>query len=146
MSLVILKDFLALLLNGYVMNTARLCTILWFNPWGNWVPNVLIQWSSLLSLSDMFLCALPWSGICSTGYKSCSLRSEANIIGSIEMPRCWIIFISTDIWYVIKHSVFYKGLFHQHIHLHELYIHWCVWYFSKNNLIPQILENQIHCY
>ena len=38
-------------------------------PWGNWESNVLIQWSFLLSPSDLFLCVLPWSWICSMGYK-----------------------------------------------------------------------------
>ena len=49
MSLVILKAFLSLLLNGHVMNISRFLTILSFILWVNWVPNVLIQWSSLLS-------------------------------------------------------------------------------------------------
>ena len=32
--------------------------------------------------------------------------SEASIICIIEMPRYWTIFTSTDIWFVIKHSIF----------------------------------------
>ena len=69
MFLVISKAFTALLRKGNVMTTSCLLKILWFIPWRNWVPNVLIQWSSLLSLSDLFLCALPWSRICSMEYK-----------------------------------------------------------------------------
>ena len=68
MSLMNVKAFLTLLLNGNVMNISRFLTILWFITWGDWVPNVLIQWSSLLSLSYLFLWVLHWSGICSTGY------------------------------------------------------------------------------
>ena len=83
MSLVILKAFLALLLNGNVMNISRFLTILWFIPWGNWVLNVLIQWSSLLSLSDLFLCALPWSGICSMGYKIILYSAPKQILSAL---------------------------------------------------------------
>ena len=83
MSLVILKAFLALLLNGNVMNMSRFLTILWFIPWGNWVPNVLMQWSSLLSLSNLFLCASPWSGICSMGYKIISYSAPKQILSAL---------------------------------------------------------------
>ena len=78
MSLVILKAFLALSLNGNVKNISRFLTILLFIPWGNWVPNVLIQWSSLL-----FLCALPWSGICSIGYKIILYSAPKQILSAL---------------------------------------------------------------
>ena len=83
MFLVILKASLALLLNGNVMNISRFLTILWLIPWGNWVPNVLIQWSSLFSLSDLFLCALPWSGICSMGYKIILYSAPKQILSAL---------------------------------------------------------------
>ena len=71
MFLVISKAFIALLLKGNVMTTSCLLKILWFIPWRNWVrvPNDLIQWSSLSSLTCLFLCALLWSGICFMEYK-----------------------------------------------------------------------------
>ena len=95
-----------LLLNENVMNISRLLTFLWFIPWGNWVPDILIQWSSLLSPSDLFLCALPWSGICSTGYKIVFSSAPMQILSALLKCLDSGSFISTDIWYVINHSIY----------------------------------------
>ena len=136
MSLVILKAFLALLLHGKVMNISRFLTILWFIPWGNWVPNVLIQWSSHLSLSDLFLCELPWWGICSMGYKIIFSSAPKQMLSAslkcLDTGPFSFLRISDMCWtfYLLNNGLFLQQALHS------------IRYFSTNNLIPQIMKNQ----
>ena len=95
------------------------------------MPDVLIQWCSLLSLSDLVLFALTRIGVS----KHVFYNPETNIICIIEMPRYWTI-LFTCICYVIKHSfkhLLNSGLFQQQIYLHKLYIQWyvCIMFFEK---------------
>ena len=135
MFLVILKAFMALLLKGNVKTTSWFLKILWFIPWGNWVPNVLIQWSSFWVQVNCFS-AFPWSRICSMGYKIMFSSAPKEAVCIIEMPRNWTIFIFYK--YLICNWAFYllnNNLFQQHIHLHKL--HWMIYDIFRNNLITQ---------
>ena len=83
------------------MNISRFLKILWFIPWGNCVPNVLIQWNSLLNLSDFIICALPWWGICSTEYKIMSSSASKQILSALLKcldSRPFLFLRISDIW------------------------------------------------
>ena len=92
--------------------------------------NILIQSSSLLSLSDLFLCALPSLRICSMGYKVILSSSLKQILSTLL--KC----LDTGPFLFLRISVMwlnilflYNGLFLQRTYLHKLYIQWYVWHF-----------------
>ena len=138
----ILKSFLALLLNGNVMNISRFLTILWFIPWGNRVPNVLIQWSSLLSRSDLFLCALPWSGICFMGYKiilySAPKQKLSALLECLDTEAFSFLWIS-DVWLNIL-SFKQRPVSPTKLHVSPQALHSMIYIiFSDNQFNPTII-------
>ena len=98
---------------------------LWFMSWRNWMSNILIQWSSLLSLSD-FYWALPWSEICSVEYETMlSIAPKQILFALLKCLDKQAHSYFADIWFVIKHS------FKQ-------------WPVSSTYLSPQALQSVIY--
>ena len=74
--------------------------MLWFIPWCNWVPNVLIQWSSLFESNGFVsLCiTLIKNLFYGVKKKTCFLQPPKQGVCIIEIPRYWTIFTRGQFW------------------------------------------------
>ena len=70
----------------------------------HWVFHDLVQWSSLSQLSDLFLCALSWSGICSAEYKVMFSSSPKQMLSAAVSESGSPLWIWTSHFQILKYK------------------------------------------